>query len=135
MWNEGKGEKTHLLRERDFHPGPDHIHPLPGVAQASADPFSQQRPLPSSSEVRGPQQEFSEDDACGAAGAGAEEARPQKSAPGHTLLPAPGWEPRPHSTAATSVGPTPAVLPVAGFQASPCAARALISAAQRPERV
>lgn len=32
----------------------DHIHPLPGVAQASADPFSQQRPLPSSSEVRGP---------------------------------------------------------------------------------
>lgn len=63
----------------------------------------------------------------------AEEARPRQGAPGP-----PASQPeaggRGH-TAATSGGPAPAVLPVAGFQAGPCASRALISAAQRPERV
>ena len=92
------------------------------MAQASADPLSQQHPLPSSSQVCHPEQDLSEDDAGGAAVAGAEEARPQKSTLGPTLLPARGWGLQPHRTAAASGEPEPAVLPVAGVQAGPCAA-------------
>lgn len=61
------------------------------------------------------------------------EARPREGAPG-TPCSRPEAGGRSHA-AATSVEPPPAVLPVAGFQAGPCAAPALISAAQRPERV
>ena len=68
--------RKHIFEGKEIYPGPDHIHSLSGVSQASADPLSQQYPLPSSSQVCHPEQDLSEDDAGGAAVTEAEEARP-----------------------------------------------------------
>ena len=38
--------RKHIFEGKEIYPGPDHIHSLSGVAQASTDPPSQQHPSP-----------------------------------------------------------------------------------------